>query len=87
MKRLLSTVFFSVLTTCCMVACGSQETDATDAADKTTGQNEPTAKEWNQGVVGWNLGNQFECSAPGQDGESTQIGNPDGSIRYASPVS
>ena len=81
MKRLLSTVFFSVLTTCCMVACGSQETDATDAADKTTGQNEPTAKEWNQGVVGWNLGNQFECSAPGQDGESMQIGMADNSIK------
>jgi hypothetical protein len=27
-----------------------------------------TAKEWNKDVVGWNLGNQFECSAPGQDG-------------------
>ena len=81
MKRLLSTVFFSVLTTCCMVACGSQETDATDASDKTTGQNEPTAKEWNQGVVGWNLGNQFECSAPGQDGESMQIGMADNSIK------
>ena len=40
----------------------------------------PTAKQWNKDVVGWNLGNQFECSAPGQDGESMQIGNPDGSI-------
>lgn len=41
---------------------------------------QPTAKEWNQGVVGWNLGNQFECSAPGQNGESMAIGNPEGSI-------
>lgn len=40
-----------------------------------------TAKEWNQDVVGWNLGNQFECSAPGQDGESMAIGNPDNSIK------
>jgi len=40
----------------------------------------PTAQQWNQGVVGWNLGNQLECSAPGQDGESMQIGCPDGSI-------
>ena len=40
----------------------------------------PTAQQWNKDVVGWNLGNQFECSAPGQDGESMQIGNPDGSI-------
>nr|WP_302617489.1 glycoside hydrolase family 5 protein [uncultured Prevotella sp.] len=40
----------------------------------------PTAQQWNKDVVGWNLGNQFECSAPNQDGESMQIGNPDGSI-------
>lgn len=35
------------------------------------------AQEWNRNLVGWNLGNQFECSAPGQDGESMAIGNPD----------
>ena len=46
-----------------------------------TAQAQPTAKEWNTGVVGWNLGNQFECSAPGQDGESMQIGMPDNSIK------
>ena len=40
----------------------------------------PTAQQWNKDVVGWNLGNQFECSAPDQDGESTDIGNPPGSI-------
>lgn len=40
----------------------------------------PTARQWNKGVVGWNLGNQLECSAPGQDGESMLIGSPDGSI-------
>ena len=40
----------------------------------------PTAKQWNKDVVGWNLGNQFECSAPNQDGESEDIGNPKGSI-------
>ena len=44
------------------------------------GESYPTAQQWNKDVVGWNLGNQFECSAPGQDGESMQIGNPDGSI-------
>lgn len=38
-----------------------------------------TAKEWNSDVkAGWNLGNQFECSAAGQDGESIQICDPDG---------
>lgn len=40
----------------------------------------PTAKQWNKDVVCWNLGNQFECSAPGQNGESEDIGNPKGSI-------
>ena len=40
-----------------------------------------TAKQWNKDVVGWNLGNQFECSAPGQDGESMAIGNPELSIK------
>ena len=44
-------------------------------------QDFPTAKEWNRGVVGWNLGNELECSAPGQDGESLQIGNPEGSLK------
>ena len=34
---------------------------------------QPTAKEWNKDVVGWNLGNQLECSAPGQDAESMAI--------------
>ena len=40
----------------------------------------PTAQQWNKDVVGWNLGNQFECSAPGQNAESEEIGNPEGSI-------
>ena len=38
---------------------------------------QPTAREWNQQVtVGWNLGNQLECSAPGQDGESVSFTCP-----------
>ncbi len=41
----------------------------------------PTAQQWNKDVVGWNLGNQFECSAPGQNGELEDIGNPEGSIK------
>ena len=44
-------------------------------------QAQPTAKEWNQNVIGWNLGNQFECSAPGQDGESMEIGMYENSIK------
>ena len=81
MKRYFSTLFFSVLATCCVLACDSQSIEATYSTDGTTAQKEPTAKQWNQGVIGWNLGNQFECSAPGQDGESMVIGNPDGSIK------
>ena len=45
-----------------------------------TASAQPTAMEWNKNVVGWNLGNQLECSAPGQDGESMFIGMPDNSI-------
>lgn len=41
----------------------------------------PTAQQWNQSIkAGWNLGNELECSAPGQDGESMEISNPKGSI-------
>ena len=40
-----------------------------------------TAKQWNSEVVaGWNLGNQFECSPGGVNGESMQICNPEGAI-------
>ena len=41
----------------------------------------PTAQQWNKDVVGWNLGNQFECT-PVQDSESMDIGNQ-GSIKDA----
>jgi len=42
---------------------------------------QPTAQQWNSEVkAGWNLGNQFECSAPGQDAESMAIGMADNSI-------
>ena len=58
-----------VLTLGLLVALGSHACEA-----------QVTAKQWNQDVVGWNLGNQFECSAPGQDGESMAIGMPDNSI-------
>ena len=57
----------SIFALCCLMAVSAMA--------------QPTAKEWNQGVVGWNLGNQFECSAPGQDGESMQIGMPENSIK------
>ena len=38
---------------------------------------QPTARQWNAEVTaGWNLGNQLECSAPGQDGESVSFSCP-----------
>lgn len=38
-----------------------------------------TARQWNSEVTaGWNLGNQFECSPWGQDGESVAICDPEG---------
>ena len=78
MKRFMTTLTMAVLTLVSITACEKSETDSAlpEAASEV-----PTAKQWNQGVVGWNLGNQFECSAPGQDGESMQISNPDGSIK------
>lgn len=36
-------------------------------------QNPPTAQEWNKDVVGWNLGNQFECVQWPWEPESMQI--------------
>jgi len=46
----------------------------------TTALAQPTAKEWNKGLVGWNLGNQLECPAPGMDGESMVIGQSKNAI-------
>lgn len=40
----------------------------------------PTAVQWNQGVVGWNLGNQLECPALGTDNESMLFTCLEGSI-------
>ena len=38
---------------------------------------QPTAREWNRQVTaGWNLGNQLECPAPGQDVESVSFSCP-----------
>ena len=60
-------------------SCEASTTYSSSSSDG-VGESMPTAQQWNKDVVGWNLGNEFECSAPGQDGESMQIGNPDGSI-------
>lgn len=37
-----------------------------------------TARQWNEGVVGWNLGNQLECTPPGVDSESFALHDPEG---------
>ena len=55
------------------VCCGSLYSETCSA--------QVTAQQWNKDVVGWNLGNQFECSAPGQDGETMAIGMPDNSLK------
>ena len=71
-------IFSSIFTT---ISCAAS--DASQVPSQATHQVKdafPTAQQWNQDVIGWNLGNEFECSAPGQDGESMQIGNPDGAI-------
>ena len=42
---------------------------------------QPTAKQWNSEVTaGWNLGNQFECSAAGGDHRSMEIGLLDNAL-------
>lgn len=68
-------LLFASMFTALSCSASSSEVDTPD-----TSESIPTAQQWNKDVVGWNLGNEFECSAPGQDGESMQIGNPDGSI-------
>jgi len=42
---------------------------------------QPTAREWNAAVrAGWNLGNQMECPAPGQNNEGYDITNPSNAL-------
>ena len=79
MKRnfLIFSLFLIGVFTC--FSCEASTTYSSSSSDG-VGESIPTAQQWNKDVVGWNLGNEFECSAPGQDGESMQIGNPDGSI-------
>ena len=77
--RIKATLALAVIAANMALAC-DREMTVTDTQEGMA-QQVPTAKEWNQGVVGWNLGNQFECSAPGQDGESMLIGMPEGSIK------
>ncbi len=83
MKLRITTTLSLIMIAASMASACNSEMTATDSQEGMT-QQVPTAKEWNQGVVGWNLGNQFECSAPGQDGESMQIGMPEGSIKAES---
>lgn len=79
MKRnfLIFSLFLIGVFTC--LSCEASTLHSSSSSDG-VGESIPTAQQWNKDVVGWNLGNEFECSAPGQDGESMQIGNPDGSI-------
>jgi endoglucanase len=66
----------------CLPACSAQAVEYNQQTEATQAEAQvPTAKEWNKGIIGWNLGNQFECAAPGQDGESMAIGMADNSIK------
>ena len=75
--RLLSLAFAIVFSlTCCSSADNAPNEVPNPSNDKI-----PTAKQWNSEITaGWNLGNQFECSAPGQDNYNLEIGMPDNSI-------
>ncbi|MDD6745874.1 MAG: glycoside hydrolase family 5 protein [Bacteroidales bacterium] len=81
MKRnfLTFSLFLIGVFTCFSCEANTLQKDSSIGSDGVS-ESMPTAQQWNKDVVGWNLGNEFECSAPGQDGESMQIGNPDGSI-------
>ena len=76
MKNLLLGLGIALIAPACSADASEQSVENVTQTSK-----EVTAKQWNKDVVGWNLGNQFECSAPGQDGESMQIGMPDNSIK------
>lgn len=47
------------------LSCEASTTYSSSSSDG-VGESIPTAQQWNKDVVGWNLGNAFECSAPGQ---------------------
>ncbi len=80
MKRFTITLVLATFVVGSVLACGS-DSQVAEPQPPTPNNQQPTAKQWNAGVVGWNLGNQFECSAPGQDGESMVIGMADNSIK------
>lgn len=65
-------------TLCLSTIVGLLSCETLPAASPQTGAE--TAQEWNKDLVGWNLGNQLECSAPGMDGESMAIDNPPNAI-------
>ena len=81
MKRnfLIISLFLIGIFTCFSCEANTLQKNSSEDSDGVC-ESMPTAQQWNKDIVGWNLGNEFECSAPGQDGESMQIGNPDGSI-------
>ena len=81
MKRFVFTfsLFLIGIFTCFSCEANTLQENSSNDSDGVC-ESMPTAQQWNKDIVGWNLGNEFECSAPGQDGESMQIGNPDGSI-------
>ena len=75
--RLLSISLAIIISLACCSTVDSSPIEGTTPSSN----NAPTAKQWNSEITaGWNLGNQFECSAPGMEHYSLEIGMPDGSI-------
>ncbi|MCR5004258.1 MAG: glycoside hydrolase family 5 protein [Bacteroidales bacterium] len=70
MRFILSTVLLAGLLACQTESIKAQNPDSVF----------PTAKQWNEGVVGWNLGNQLECSAANTESESFQLSCIEGSV-------
>lgn len=75
--RLLSISLAIIISLTCCSSADSSPIEGTTPSSNIA----PTAKQWNSEITaGWNLGNQFECSAPGMEHYSLEIGMPAGSI-------
>jgi len=79
----LRNLLLSVGILCVLPACSADATisGTLPSAEGKAATELTFAQQWNKDVVGWNLGNQFECSAPGQDGESMAIDLADNHLK------
>lgn len=68
MKRNFLKLCLIITSTFTCFLCEASSSIKGPAAPDGISESIPTAQQWNKDVVGWNLGNEFECSAPGQSG-------------------